>query len=40
VATDRDGLARPQGDAWDVGAYEMPEGLAGQAGRAGRVGKR
>jgi hypothetical protein len=36
VAADRDGISRPQGEAWDVGAYEMPEGLAGRAGRAGK----
>jgi hypothetical protein len=39
VTTDRDGVARPQGEAWDVGAYELSEGPAGQAGEAGRAGR-
>ena len=43
VATDRDGVSRPLGGGWDIGAYEAPDGPVGpvgQDGRAGRVGRR
>jgi hypothetical protein len=31
---DRDGLIRPQGVAWDIGAYELPQVMAGVTGVA------